>query len=74
MTGSNLEAQEVTLSFLHPHDPSKSFYHPQIPDIPTLHISDILTLVEPVTYTGRTYVLSDNELNTAALALKNHQQ
>ena len=26
VTGSNLEAQEVTLSFLHPHGPSKSFY------------------------------------------------
>ena len=74
VTGSNLEAQEVTLSFLHPHGPSKSFYYPQKPDILTLHICDILTLIAPVTYTGRTDVLTDYELNAAALALKIRQQ
>ena len=72
VTGTDPEMQEVTLSFLHPHGPSKSFYYPHKPDILTVHISDILTLVDPVTSTGRTYSLTDNEMDSTAHALLSH--
>ena len=53
VTGTNPEMQEVTVSFLHPRGPSRSFLYPHKADILTVHISDILTFVEPKTYTGR---------------------
>ena len=59
VTGTNPEMQEVTLSFLHPRGPSRSFLYPHKADILTVHISDILTFVEPTTYPGRTYTLTD---------------
>ena len=52
VTGTDPEMQEVTLSFLHPRGPSRSFVYPHKADILTVHISDILTFVEPTTYTG----------------------
>ena len=55
VTGTDPEMQEVTLSFLHPRGPSRSFVYPHKADILTVHISDIMTFVEPTTYTGRTY-------------------
>ena len=54
VTGTNPEMQEVTLSFLHPRGPSRSFLYP---DILTVHI---MSFVEPTTYPGRTYTLTDN--------------
>ena len=39
----------------------------------TVHISDILTFVEPTTYTGRTYTLTDNEMDSATQALEDHK-
>ena len=47
MTGTNSEMQEVTLSFLHPRGPSRSFLYPHKADMSmlTVHISDILTLL-----------------------------
>ena len=52
VTGTNPEMQEVTLSFLHPRGPSRSFLYPHKADILAVHISDILTFVEPTTYPG----------------------
>ena len=72
VTGSDPEMQEVTLSFLHPRGPSRSFVYPHRADILTVHISDIMTFVEPTTYTGRTYTLTDNEMDSATQALENH--
>ena len=72
MTGSDPEMQEVTLSFLHPRGPSRSSVYPHRADILTAHISDIMTFVEPTTYTGRTCTLTDNEMDSATRALENH--
>ena len=52
MTGSHSEMQEVTLSLLHPRGTSRSLVYPLRADILTIQISDILTFVEPTTYTG----------------------
>ena len=70
MTGSDPEMQEVTLPFLHPHGPSRSFVYPHRANVLTVHISDILTFVEPTTYTGRTYTRTDNEMDSATRALE----
>ena len=69
-TGTDPEMQEVTLSFLHPRGPSRSFVYPHKADILTVHISDILTLVEPTTYTGRTYWQWKDSVTRA---LENHR-
>ena len=45
VTGTTPEMQEVTLSFLHPRGPSRSFLYPHKADILAVHISDILTLL-----------------------------
>ena len=45
VTETNPEMQEVTLSFLHPRGPSRSFLYPHKADILAVHISDILTLL-----------------------------
>ena len=70
VTGSDPEMQEVTLSFLHPRGPSRSFVYPHRADILTVHISDIMTFVKPTTYTGRAYTLT--EMDSATQALENH--
>ena len=71
MTGTNPEMQEVTLSFLHPRGPSRSFLYPHKADILTVHISDILTFVEPTTTLDDT--LTDNEMDRATQALQDHK-
>ena len=73
VTGTNPEMQEVTLSFLHPRGPSRSFLYPHKTDILTEHISVILTFVEPTTYPERTYTLTDNEMDRATQALQDHK-
>ena len=60
-------------AFLHPRGPSRSFLYPHKADILTVHISDIPTFVEPTTYTGRTYTLTDNEMDRATQALQDHK-
>ena len=70
VTGSDPEMQVVTLSFLHPRGPSRSFVYPHRADILTVHISDIMTFVESITYTGRAYTLT--EMDSATQALENH--
>eukprot|EP00731_Ephydatia_muelleri_P008474 Em0004g812a len=73
VTGTNPEMQEVTLSFLHPRGPSRSFLYPHKADILTVHISVILTFVEPTTYPGQTYTLTDNEMDRATQALQDRK-
>ena len=65
VTGSDPEMQEEALSFLHPRGPGRSCVYPLRTDILTVHISDILTFVEPTTYTGRTYTCTDNEITSS---------
>ena len=38
---------EVELSLLHPHGPSRSFKHPPSPNVMTVALADLLTIVEP---------------------------
>ena len=61
--------QEVTVTFLHPRGPSKSFSYPDPADVLTVRISDLLISVNPKTYTGQTYILTDKEMDTATKAL-----
>ena len=72
-TGTDPEMQKISLSFLHPCGPSRSFYYPQKADILTGHINNILTFVEPTAYTSRMYTLSDSEMDSASQALKSHK-
>ena len=46
------ELQEVTVTFLHPHGPNKSFSYPDPADVLTVHISDLLISVDLKTYIG----------------------
>ena len=61
---------EVKLTFLQPKGPSPSFCYPSHPDISILKYSDILSLVDPITDTGRTYKLSKSEMDNASKNLK----
>ena len=47
------------------HGPSKSFRYPNRSDILIMSRSDVLTAVNPTTTTGRTYVLTTDEMNGA---------
>ena len=68
-TGTDPEMHEASLSFLHPRGPSRSSYYPQKADILTVHISDILTFIEPTTHTCWTYTLTDDEMDSVMQAL-----
>ena len=63
-------SQEVALSFLHPHGPSPSFKFPYHPDTLVMHSQDVVTVVEPVTETGRVYKMSAKEMESATKTLK----
>ena len=47
------------LNLLHPYGPSRSFKHPPSPNVITLALVDVQTIVEPRTTTGRIYTLRD---------------
>ena len=66
--------EQVTLSFLHPHGPSRSFKYPSRPDILSVPVTDILTTVDPRTATGRTYTLTkkDSQASIKKLDLYNN--
>ena len=66
----DLENAEFRLTLLHPHGPSRSYKYPTAPDIITLPLSSILTLVEPRTTTGRTYSLYQRDSRAATAKLK----
>lgn len=60
------EAGSVTVNFLHPHLPLSSFSFPEPPDMLEVDSSDIVSQVNPVTATGRTYTLTKREMAQAA--------
>ena len=59
----------VTVKFLHPLLPSSSFVFPDQEDVMDIDPSDILTHVNPITATGKTYTLSKTEIQDANCAL-----
>ena len=63
----------VTVKFLHPKLPSSSFVFPDQEDVMDIDPSDILTHVNPITATGRTYTLSKTEIQEANCALAARQ-
>ena len=60
----------ITVTFLHPCIPSASFLYPVRQDVVDVDPSDVLTLVNPVTATGRTYTLTRKDMQEASLALQ----
>ena len=64
------ECEEVTINFLHPHGPSRSFKFPSRPDVLTISYSDVLTRVNPSTATGRMYKLTQRESRAASCELQ----
>ena len=59
------DSEQVCVSFLHPHGPSRSFKYPARPDILTIPVEDVLTSVDPRTARGRTYTLTQREMQAA---------
>lgn len=69
----NEELDEVKVTFLHPPGPSTSFTYPRNADILWVSVMDVLMKVDPVTPTGRTYVLLESDVcqtNQAFTSLK----
>ena len=60
----NQDENMVTVTCLHPPGPSSSFLFPSHEDICILQTSQVLSLVDPRTRTGRTYTLSKKKLQT----------
>jgi hypothetical protein len=63
------DSGEVEVSFLHPHGPARSFKYPPDGDVLVMSSQDILTVVHPLTPTGRTYTLTLTEMTEASAAL-----
>ena len=61
---------EVKRTLLHPHGPARSFKYPATPEIIVLPLSNILTLVQPRTTTGRTYTIQQKDSRAATSKLK----
>ena len=64
------EDSVVKLTFLHPHGPSSSFKYPEIQDIRTVPMDDIITHVDPRTRTGSVYTLLKKEVTFASEKLR----
>ena len=63
---SGPDSEEIEVTFLGPKGPSPSFYYPSHPDILVLKYSHVLSLVDPITDSGRTYKLSKIEMENAS--------
>eukprot|EP00731_Ephydatia_muelleri_P007129 Em0003g1377a len=61
---------EVELSCLEPAGPSSSFVYPRKADILIIPATNVLTIVDPATTTGRTYTLSEAECSIASQKLQ----
>ena len=61
---------EMKLTLLQPNGPSPSLYYPSHPNILIFKYSNILSSVDPITETGRTYKLSENEMKNASNILE----
>ena len=68
------ESEEIEVSFLHPHGPSRSFRYLSPKDVLVMSCKDVLTTISPTTATGRTYVLALEELAAATKALADHKK
>ena len=64
------ENGELKLSLLSPNGPSRWYNYPSTPTILYVPMTDILTVVEPSTTTGRSYSLTQNESKAATHKLK----
>ena len=67
----NEDSEEVSVSFLHPQGPSRSFKYPPTPDVLNIPVGDVLTLVDPRTAKGRTYTLTQKASRAATEKLRN---
>jgi hypothetical protein len=63
------DSNEVEVSFLHPHGPAQTFQFPHPADNLIMSCEDVLTTVDPITATGRTYSLTDEEITAATMTL-----
>lgn len=70
----NAEEGDVTVKFMHPHGPRKTFNWPQIEDTWFVPIKKILCVVSPTTYTGRTYKITDEEYEKTISAFQWHKE
>ena len=68
----DLQSEEVTATFLHPHGPAPSFVYPGNQDVLKVEQEQILTKVDPQTATGHTYTLIQNEMLAATNALEQY--
>ena len=59
------DSNEVEVSFLHLHGPSKSFIYPDQSDVLVISSEDILNKVIPTTATGRVYATSSVTITAA---------
>ena len=66
----DVDCEEVTVSFLHPHGPSTTFKYPKQPDILDIPFSDVLTKVDPRTSSGRLYTITQKESRAATEKLR----
>ena len=67
----NSQDHNITVKFLHPHIPATSFFYLQHEDI--LEVDPyILTIVHPITATGRSYNITRNEMLEASSALESY--
>ena len=62
--------EEIKVTFLGPKELSPAFYYPSHPDILVLKYFDVLSLVDPITDTGRTYKLSKIKMENANILAK----
>ena len=61
-----LDNNEMEINFLHPHGPARSFHYPHPTDMLVLSCDDVLTTgLQPKTITGRSYMLSSQEMMEA---------
>ncbi|GBO06190.1 hypothetical protein AVEN_138860-1 [Araneus ventricosus] len=67
----NEELDEVKITFLHPFGSSASFSYPRNTDVLWVSIVDVLTKANPVTPTGRSYVLLESDVCKTNVAFSN---
>ena len=65
----DMDARLVEVNFLHPKLVATSYFYPQCQDVLEVDPTDILTIVNPTTATGRTYSLTPKETSMAMTAL-----
>ena len=70
ITSTDAGTNEVCLNFLEPKGPAPSFVFPSKPDELVVDVTDVLCVVSPTTYTGRTYVLQQADMANATKLLK----